>query len=178
MEEVLRSLDVVCSGLGLSISTKKSKILALSLGASLGAVHLNSKEEPVAVVEQFEYLGSTISQNCTLDRENSVHITKAARTFGSLYRVLWCRKRLKTSTKMCLFKSVVLSTLLYGSETWVPSTAHINCLQAFIMVCLWVILGATRWDKKRNTVLCSMVGIERVEVMVIRRRLHWLDHVE
>ena len=112
MEEVLRPLDVVCSGLGLSISSKKSKILAIcpsiSLGASLGAVHLNSKEEPVAVVEKFEYLGSTISQNCTLDRKNSVRITKAARAFGSLYRVLWCRKRLKTSTKMCLFKCVFL----------------------------------------------------------------------
>ena len=76
LEEVLRSLDAVCSGVGLSISSKKSKILAIcpsiSLGAPPRAVHLNSEEEPVAVVEEFEYLGSTISQDCTLDRGRSV----------------------------------------------------------------------------------------------------------
>ena len=182
LEEVLRSLDAVCSGVGLSISSKKFKILAIcpsiSLGAPPRAVQLSLEEEPVAVVEEFEYLGSTISQDCTLDREISVRISKAARTFGSLYRVLWCRKRLKTSTKMRLFKSVVLSTLMYGSETWVPSAAHMKRLQAFIMGCLRVILGVTRWEKKRNTELCSMAGIERVEVMVMRRRLRWLGHVE
>ena len=48
------------------------------------------------------------------------------------------------------------------------------------MGCLRVILGVTRWpwDKKRNTELRSMAGIERVEVMVMRRRLRWLGHVE
>ena len=83
LEEVLRSLDAVCSGVGLSISSKKSKILAIcpsiSLGAMPRAVQLSLEEEPVAVVEEFEYLGSTISQDCTLDREISVRISKAAR---------------------------------------------------------------------------------------------------
>ena len=107
-----------------------------------------------------------------------VCINKASRKFGSLYRVLWCRKRVKTATKMRLFKSVDLSTLLYCSETWVPSAANFKRLQAFIMGCLRVILGVTRWDKKWNTELRSMAGIERVEVMVMRRRLRWLGHVE
>ena len=163
------------------ISSKKTKILAVRpstfLSAAPRAVHLKSVEEPVAVVEEFEYLGSTISQDCTLDREISMCISKAARTFGSLYRVLWCRRKLKRPTKMRLFKSVVLSTLLYGSETWVPSADHMKRLQAFIMGCLRVILGVTRWDKKRNTELRSMAGIEGMEIMVMRRRLRWLGHL-
>ena len=38
----------------------------------------------------------------------------------------------------------------------------------------------TRWDKKRSVELHvrSMADIERVEVMVMRRRLHWLGHLE
>ena len=32
-------------------------------------------------------------------------------------------------------------TLLYGSETWVPSAIHLKHMQAFIMGCLRVILG-------------------------------------
>ena len=157
LEEVLRSLSAVCSGVGLSITSKKTKILMIRPSTSLSvqprAVQLKPDEELVAVVEEFEYLGSTISQDCTLDREISRRISKASRTFSSLYRVLWCRKRLKTTTKMRLFKSVVLSTLLYGSETWVPSAAQLKHLQAFIMGCLQAILGVSRRDMKRNTEL-------------------------
>lgn len=56
----------------------------------------------------------------------------ATHTFHSLHRVLWCQKRMKT--KLWLFKSVALSTPLYGSETWVPLATHIKHLQSFIGV--------------------------------------------
>ena len=119
LEEVLRSLASVCSGVGLSISSKKTKILAVLPSPSPcpppHPVSLKPWEQPVAVVEEFEYLGSMITKDCTLDREVNVHISKASRTFGSLYRVLWSRNNIKNSTKMHLFKSVVLATLLYGS---------------------------------------------------------------
>ena len=56
---------------------------------------VGTKEENVEVVEEFEYLGNTISQDCSLDHEINRRISKASRTFCSLYRVVWCRKRLK-----------------------------------------------------------------------------------
>ena len=37
--------------------------------------------------------------------------------------------------------------------------------------------GVTKWDNKRNTELRVMAGLERVEVMLMRRRLRWLGHV-
>ena len=46
------------------------------------------------------------------------------------------------------------------------------------MWCLHVILGVTKWGTKRNTGLRSMAGIEMVDVMVMRRKLHWLGHLE
>ena len=46
------------------------------------------------------------------------------------------------------------------------------------MGCLQVILGVTRWDMKRNTTLRSLGDMERVEVMVMRRKLRWLGHIE
>ena len=79
---------------------------------------------------------------------------------------------------MRLFKSIVLSTLLYGSEIWVLSAPQLRRLQAFIMWCLHVMLGVTRWDKKKNTELWRLAGIERIEVMVLKRRLRWLGHLE
>ena len=46
-------------------------------------------------------------------------------------------------TKLRLFKAVVLATLLCSSETCVSLAAHMKRLQAFVMGCLWVILGVT-----------------------------------
>ena len=98
--------------------------------------------------------------------------------FGSLYRALRSRKNIKISTKVRLKKSVVLATLLYGTETWVPSTPQIKRLQAFVMWCLCVILGVTRWEKKRNTEVWLLEDDERVEMVLMRRRLCWLSHLE
>ena len=92
--------------------------------------------------------------------------------------MLWCRKSVKVVTKLCLFRLVVLTTLLYGSETWVPLAAHMKRLQGFVMGCLRVILGVTRWDMKRNTMLRCLDEMERVETMIMKRRLRWLGHLK
>ena len=77
------------------------------------------------VVESLEYLGSTISADCSLDKEVSSRISKASRSFNSLCRVYsGMRNESRPRTKMRLScKTVVLPTLLYGSETW-ASIAH------------------------------------------------------
>ena len=46
------------------------------------------------------------------------------------------------------------------------------------MGCLRVVHGVTKWDKMRNIQLRSLGGLDRVEVMVMRRRLCWLGHLE
>ena len=181
LEELLRALSALCTGMGLSVNAGKTKILAVRPTNSCAPprkVQLRGNEEPVKVVESFEYLGSTISQDCSLDREIDRRIGKASQVFRSLYGVVWSRKRLPLQIKLHFFKAVVLTTLLYGSESWVPLAAHLKRLQAFVMGCLRMILGVSRWDRLRNTNLRSMGGLERVEVMVMRRRLRWLGHVE
>ena len=88
LEEVLQSMNDVCSGVGLSISSKKTKILAIRPSTSFGApprpVQLNLNEQPVEVLEKFQNLSSKISQNCILDSDISSRISKATRTFGTL----------------------------------------------------------------------------------------------
>ena len=174
-------MEASYSEMGLTISSRKMKVLAVRPADRPSqpprSVLLRPADDPVSVVEEFEYLGSTISADCSLEKEISSRINKASRSFNSLCRVLWYQRGVKTRTKMRLFKSVVLSTLLYGSETWVPIATHVKRLQAFIMRGVRVILGVTRWEQKRNTVLREMAGLERVEVMLLRRRLRWLGHV-
>jgi hypothetical protein len=51
-------------------------------------------------------------------------------------------------------------------------------LQGFVGGCLREILGVSRWDNMRNTQLRAQAGIERIDVMILQRRLRWLSHTE
>ena len=73
LEEILRTFDATCSGMGLIISSKKTKFLAVHSASSSNTlprtVQLGAGRDPIEVVEDFEYMGSTITQDCSLDWE-------------------------------------------------------------------------------------------------------------
>lgn len=97
LEEMLLDLDQGCSEMGLSISAQKTKILAVTndLHDIPRRVTLQSVDELVEVVEEFEYLGSVVTSVCMLDREISVWICKASNSFRSLCKTLWYQKSIK-----------------------------------------------------------------------------------
>ena len=115
-----------------------------------------------------------ITNDYSLDKEINVRIRKASRSFNSLYKVLWRQRGVKVKTKMRICKSVVPPTLLYGSETWTPTATHIRRLQGLMMKCTRVILAVSVRDERRNTELRAVAGMERLEVVLMRRRLRWL----
>ena len=45
-------------------------------------------------------------------------ITKASKDFGALEEPIFKNSDLSCKIKCCVYKSVVLGVLLYGSETW------------------------------------------------------------
>ena len=51
-------------------------------------VYFGKEEEAVEVVEKFERLGSTITQDCSLDRDVDRWISKALHIFCQLYGVM------------------------------------------------------------------------------------------
>ena len=67
---------------------------------------------------QFTYLGSTISSNLSLDTEIDKKIGMADTTLARISSRVWEIPKLTTKTKMAVYNACVISTLLYGSETW------------------------------------------------------------
>ena len=47
------------------------------------------------VVDDFEYLDSTITKDCSLDKEINAWINKESHSFNSLCKVLWCKRGIK-----------------------------------------------------------------------------------
>ena len=104
-----------CKDFGLTISLKKTNVLGQDVNTSPVITINNYKLE---VVQQFTYLGSTISENMSLDAEINKPIGKAARTLGQLIIHVWENPKLTTPAKIVVYNVCIVSTLLKGSETW------------------------------------------------------------
>ena len=75
--------------------------------------------EPLENVTNFTYLGSTLSYKAwtrSLKTELDSRIGKASSAYNKLRPVL-NNKKISTSTRLRIFVVVVVSTLLYSSET-------------------------------------------------------------
>ena len=97
-------------------------------------------------VEQYQYLGSILRNDCFIDEEIDTRICKASITFRSIGRLIWHQKKLKRKTKMRLFKSIIMPILLYGCETWAPLSNHVQRLQSFVNKCVWSICEISMRD--------------------------------
>ena len=113
------------------------------------------------MVSHFQYLGRTVQNDCGMDTEVSSRICKSSSAFHSLSHILWCQRKIQTSTKVCILNSVILPTLLYGLENTILLEPHIRRLEYFVIRCFgssWVsqsgrrsiIPPCTRWQSSRE----------------------------
>lgn len=129
------------------------------------------------VVDEFTYLGSTISNSLSLDSELNRRIGKAASAMARLSARVWENRMLTTNTKMQVYQACVLSTLLYGSEAW-TLYSHQECrLNTFHLRSLRKILGIKWQDHIPNTSVLELAGIQSMYAILSQRRLRWLGHV-
>ena len=180
LEEMLRSFDSTCSSMGLTVSTAKTKVLAiLPSGHTDPAIPLtlHPGEGDALVVDTFAYLGCLMEKNWSIDAEVNSHIEKASRAFSSLSRVLLYQKRMHTSTKLCLLKAVILPVLMYRLESAALLSHHARCLQAFNNRCLRIILGISLWKERRNTPIRAQVRRECIDTTLMQHRLRFLGHL-
>ncbi|PIK50910.1 putative cytohesin-3-like [Apostichopus japonicus] len=76
-------------------------------------------------------------------------------------------ENLTLNTKMKVYQACVLSTLLYGSETWTTHAKHQKKLNVFHMRCLRKILGITWEDKVTNSEVLSKAKLSSIFAMPV-----------
>ncbi|BHF80025.1 hypothetical protein SprV_0702314900 [Sparganum proliferum] len=129
-EEMQRSMDLfsaACENFGLVISTEKKVVMhqpPLNTAPPHNAPQISVNGTQMQVVENFLYLGSTLSRGTKIDDDVANRISKASQAFGRLQSTVWNRHGLQLSTKLKMYKAVILPTLLYGAETWTLSSSH------------------------------------------------------
>ena len=81
------------------------------------------------------FLGTTLSRVVHIDEVNT-RIAKASAAFGRLCGSIWDRSGIRLDTKLKVYRSVVLPTLLYACETWTVYQWHAKRLNLFHTSCL------------------------------------------
>ena len=172
-----RSLDVMSETYlraGLIINTTKTDILCTS---SPDAPTFSISGNQLKNTEDFTYLDSNLSFSGYLSNEIQRRINLASSAFVSLSERVFGTKNLTIHTKIAVYGAVVISTILYGCETWVPWRRHIRLLESFHIRRLQLILGLSWWHKVTHSEIRSRAWIPTIESMLLHGQLRWLGHV-
>ena len=163
---------------GLTISLKKTEALGQSSHKSILAnPHILIDGKRVKSVDNFKYLGSIVSKDCSMEPELSARIAKANSAFNKLTQRLWSKSGIRLETKVMVYRAVVLSTLLYGSETWTLNAKQARRLERFHQKCLRSICRIKWYHKIPDFEILDRCQIFSLQSLLDRNKLRWTGHV-
>ncbi|KAL8615669.1 hypothetical protein ACOMHN_034819 [Nucella lapillus] len=163
---------------GLTISLSKTEVLFQPSPLTTGHhPFISTKGTELKTVKEFKYLGSVISSDGSLDKEINARICKASQALGRLRARVLNQHNLQQSTKLRVYKTIVLISLLYGCETWTLYRRHIKLLESFHMRSMRSTLGIKWQDKITNLEVLDRAGTTSIEAMILKTQLRWTEHV-
>jgi hypothetical protein len=128
-------------------------------------------------VDKFKYLGSIFDSNDSVDAEVSHRIQLAAAAFHRLLRPFFQQRCIPRITRITVYKVMVISVLLYGSEAWALTARQLERLEVFHRACLRRILGVRRRDHISNARLHDRSRTQPIADLLAWRQLRWLGHL-
>ena len=137
-----------CANFGLIINTKKTQVLHQPPPHhSYMEPWFITNGKVLNAVDKFTYLGSVLFRDVHIDNEVDVCIARTSSVLGRVQGTVWERRSIRLTTKLKVYRAVVLTSLLYACETWTVYQRHAKKLNLFHLNCLRKILRITWQDK-------------------------------
>ena len=164
---------------GMEVSAEKNKVMVKSVNNISADITMNDQQ--LEEVTAFKYLGSTLSKDGRSTSEIKIRLAVAMTAMAGLQKI-WRSRDLSFTTKLKLYRALVLSILLYGCESWTLTVEMEKRLQAFEMKCYRKLLQISWVEHKTNEhvreQVTSIAGPqEPLLATVKRRKLQWFGHV-
>ena len=119
LQAMANALSTATKMFGLTISLKKTEVMFQPApGTTRSEPSIKIENTTLNVVNKFKYLGSIISDDCSIEREINNRIRLASDAFGRLRNKVWNCREITLATKLIVYQAIVISVLLYGCETW------------------------------------------------------------
>ena len=155
LQKIMNGLNTTALKYGMKINIKKTKVMKVSRVGGNVNITINGKK--IEQVKSFKYLGHTMTEDGRCDTEIKCRIAQAKEAFAARKELL--TKSLRKSTKIKIVKTLVWTTLLYGSETWTLTKEDIRKLEALEMW-LWRRMEKISWtDKITNEEVLGRVRV-------------------
>ena len=119
------------------------------------------------ISEMQKVLGSTLTKDGFLDAEIKRRISKASAVCGRLDKRVWSDKDLTMNTKLAVYKTCVLTTLLFVSKTWTPCRSQLKLLDHFQQLCLRHTLHIKWQSYTLDTKLQSKTNTVSISAMIL-----------
>nr|VZI51404.1 unnamed protein product [Spirometra erinaceieuropaei] len=167
----------VYGNFGLVINTEKAVVMHQPPpNAGYIGAHINMNGTQQQVVDNFTYLGSTLSLTTKINDETAHRISKASQAFGRLQGTVWNRHGLHLCAKLKMYQAIILPALLYGAEIWTVYKKQVRRLNYFHLSSLRRILKL-RWQNRiPHTEVLGQTGILNIYVMLRQLQLRWRGH--
>ena len=172
--EAVTTMDATFLHWGLTISTKKTKVLVVGRNAAAQAADsvITLRGDQLEVVSQSKYLGSVFTSDCTLDAEITHRVAAANSAFQQLRQAsIWISRALTLSVKVQFLQCIIMSVLSYSGETWAVVKQHISPLAVFQMNCLRCICGISLRDHVANVDILNSCNTLSVKSQLQGKRL-------
>ncbi len=128
---------------------------------------IKAGDSVLKATDKFCYLGSVLSSAANIDDDISARLAKASAAHGRLIKRLWNDHGIRLATKIAVYKAVVLTTLLYGCESWTLFHRHIAKLDQFHLRCLKKIAHIKWQDMVPDTAVLERCEISGIESLLI-----------
>ncbi len=165
---------IACTEFGLTISLSKTVVMAQNVPAP---PHVTINGTVLSVVEKFVYLGSTLTENNSLDAELNTRIGRASTTFGRLQSRVWNNGHLSLKVR-CGYMSPLYSPFCYmEAKRDLPTGGRSTSLMLFTSVVYDRSLVLSWQDRVPNTTILKLTNSSDMYTAIRRRRLRWIGHV-
>ena len=124
----------------------------------------------------FTCLGSVVRQDGGTNEDIQSRLSRTRNAFRTL-NADWRSSQCTIETKLKLYHSCVLPTLLYGSECWRMTERDLAKLSSFHMTSLREIQRIFWLRTISNYDRVARGQQEDMETIVSRKRWHWIGHV-
>ena len=111
LQHIVNCFSDAAKNFGLTFSLKKTEVLHQPRKA-YSPPHISIDGTNLNAVDHFTYLGSAISIDATVSKHLYNRLSKANSSFGRLSKREWQSHTLRLSTKIRVYRAVVVSTLL------------------------------------------------------------------
>jgi len=173
MQRKCNLLNQHAKSTGLKINASKTKSMKMNTKQTQP---IDIDGTPVEEVEQFVYLGATVSHTGGTNEDIRKRLGHARNAYHKL-KAIWKSSQIGRKTKMKLFRSNVLSVLLYGCETWKMTKGDENLLDTFLHKRIRSIMKIYWPERITNSDVRKRAEMEKISDIVRKRRWQWIGHV-